>query len=332
MHTNIVDVENICKSFKVSKRRGGLLNYIANIFIPRYEIKKAVNDISFSIKEGDTVGLIGSNGAGKSTTIKILSGILYPDSGEISVAGYIPYKERKKYVENIGVVFGQKSQLAWDLPLIDSLELIKKIYRIPKKLYDENLDIFKDLLGLEEFIYQPVRQLSLGQRMRADIAAALLHSPKLVFLDEPTIGLDVVAKQRIREFLKHINKEKKVTLIFTTHDMADIEQTCKRLIIIDKGEKIFDGTIDEIKHLYRGERKLIMEFAKVYDIIYDVPGLIKNRLSSIKYEFIISENKIKMNDLVSHMITNYEVIDLSIVEPSIERIVRQVYEEGICVQ
>ena len=232
----IIRAKGIKKTFKVNKRSKGLPSAIANLFVPKYTEKRAVDGIDFEIKKGEAVGFIGANGAGKSTTIKMLSGILYPDSGEIEALGYIPYKNRKKYVSNIGVVFGQKSQLSWDLPVIDSFELLKHIYKIPENLYKENLKKFTEMLDMESFIEQPVRQLSLGQRMRADIVAALLHSPELVFFDEPTIGLDVVAKERIREFIRYINKEQKVTMIFTTHDMKDIEETCGRMLLIDKGK------------------------------------------------------------------------------------------------
>jgi ABC-2 type transport system ATP-binding protein len=242
----IIRVDSLRKAFKVSKRPRGFLGHVANLFAPMYETRMAVNGISFAIDQGEAVGLIGSNGAGKSTTMKMLSGILYPDSGSIEVAGFVPYRQRREYVANIGAVFGQKSQLSWDLPVIDSFDLLKHIYRVPEETYRANLAYFTELLGLASFIHQPVRQLSLGQRMRADITAALLHSPKLVFFDEPTIGLDVVVKERIREFVCRLNRERGVTILFTTHDMQDIERTCKRLIIIDNGVKLYDGTVDGI--------------------------------------------------------------------------------------
>ena len=203
----IVEVENLRKEYKISKRAKGLFGNIANLFFPKYEKKVAVDGISFQIEKGEMVGFIGANGAGKSTTIKMLSGILYPDSGDIRVKGFRPYYDRKKYVSNIGVVFGQKSQLSWDLPVIDSYELLKHIYKIPAEIYKENLEQYIELLDMQDFIEQPVRQLSLGQRMRADIGAALLHSPEIIFFDEPTIGLDVLAKEKIRNFIKVLNKQ-----------------------------------------------------------------------------------------------------------------------------
>lgn len=246
----MIEVKEIKKYYKIAKRKQGLLASIQSLFKREYEVKKAVDGISFSIKKGEIVGFIGPNGAGKSTMIKMLSGILYPDVGTLQVNGYIPYKQRKQYVKNIGVVFGQKSQLNWDLPLIESFELMRYIYKIPKERYEENLKKFTKLLDMESFVNQPVRQLSLGQRMRGDIVAALLHSPELVFFDEPTIGLDVVAKEKIREFVRHMNQTEHTTIIFTTHDMQDIEKVCDRLIIIDNGKKIYDGTIMEIKSKY----------------------------------------------------------------------------------
>ena len=252
----IIEVTGVKKFYKIAKREKGFFQTLKTLFRREYEIKKAVNDISFSIKKGEIVGFIGPNGAGKSTTIKMLSGILYPDAGKVVVNGYIPWKQRKQYVKNIGVVFGQKSQLNWDLPLIESFELMKYIYRIPQKKYEENLEKFTKLLDMESFINQPVRQLSLGQRMRGDIVAALLHSPEIVFFDEPTIGLDVVAKEKIREFIKYMNQPEATTIIFTTHDMQDIEKVCERLIIIDLGKKIFDGSIEEIKQKYANSKSI----------------------------------------------------------------------------
>ena len=259
MDNKKIIVKNLKKEYKISKRGKGLFGRILNFIIPKYEYKKAVNDISFEINQGEIVGFIGANGAGKSTTVKMLTGILYPDAGEIIIDGFNPYKDRKRYVKNIGVVFGQKSQLAWDLPVIDSFELLKNIYNISDAEYTNNLKIYSNLLDLQSFINQPVRQLSLGQRMRADIAAALLHSPQIIFFDEPTIGLDVLAKEKIRDFIKFLKEEKHITMIFTTHDMADIEKTCDRLILIDNGKKMYDGSVQQMLNIYGKKRKLIIE-------------------------------------------------------------------------
>ena len=258
---SFIKVDNICKKYRISKRGSGIPGMVANLFMPKYENKEAVKNISFTIEKGEMVGFVGPNGAGKSTTIKMLSGILYPDSGSISVDGVIPYKQRKEYVGRIGVVFGQKSQLQWDLPVIDSFELLKAIYSVPNDVYKKNLDRYTELLDMSKFLKQPVRQLSLGQRMRADIAAALLHSPEIVFFDEPTIGVDVVGKENIRNFIRQLNAEDKVTMIFTTHDMQDIEKTCRRLIIINKGTKIYDGSLDRVRKLHGSSRQLDVIFA-----------------------------------------------------------------------
>ena len=312
---NMISVQNVKKYYRVAKREKGFGQTLASLFHRKYEIKKAVNDIGFTIKKGEIVGFIGPNGAGKSTTIKMLSGILYPDAGDIKVKGYIPYKQRKQYVKNIGVVFGQKSQLNWDLPLVESFELMKYIYKIPQKLYEENLHKFIKLLDMEEFINQPVRQLSLGQRMRGDIVAALLHSPDIVFFDEPTIGLDVVAKEKIREFIKIMNQTEKTTIIFTTHDMQDIEKVCNRLIIIDAGKKVFDGGIEEIKAKYAHSKtiEMLLEDGTTKLHTFDV-------------------NKYAMNEVIEQLFTQYAIKDISIREPEIDAIIRDIYEGRIALK
>jgi ABC-2 type transport system ATP-binding protein len=327
----VIEGKNLKKVFKISKREKGLLGHLANLFSPKYIVKNAVDDISFNIKKGDAVGFIGANGAGKSTTIKMLSGILSPTEGNITALGLNPHKDRIEYVAKIGAIFGQKSQLSWDLPIIDSFELLQKIYHIPEKKFQENLAMFTDILDMKSFIEQPVRQLSLGQRMRADIAAALLHSPEVVFFDEPTIGLDVVAKEKIREFIRYMNKELGVTIIFTTHDMQDIEKTCERLIIIDQGKKIYDGTVTGIKAHFGSERKLIVKFEHDYDIteIIGNPNIkIINKKDRIK-EFLFKDKEIEVKSLILNIFEKYSVSDLTISEPDIEEVVREIYDKGI---
>ena len=239
----------------------------------------------------------------------MLSGILYPDEGNIKINGFIPYKQRKQYVKNIGVVFGQKTQLNWDLPLIESFELMKFIYKIPQQKYEENLHKFTELLDMEEFINQPVRQLSLGQRMRGDIVAALLHSPEIVFFDEPTIGLDVVAKEKIREFIKYMNQTENTTIIFTTHDMQDIEKVCERLIIIDEGKKVFDGGIDEIKTKYAHSKTVEM--------------LLEDGTKEMQ---TFDTNEMPMNEVMEKLFVENRIKDISICEPEIDGIIRDIYE------
>ncbi len=321
---SFIEVSHVSKSFKISKRSAGIPGMIANMVAPRYEEKKAVNDISFTIEKGEMTGFIGPNGAGKSTTIKMLSGILCPDRGTICVNGYVPYKQRKEYVAGIGVVFGQKSQLQWDLPVIDSFELLKAIYRIPEKVYERNLKRFADMLDMGGFMNQPVRQLSLGQRMRSDIVAALLHSPQIVFFDEPTIGVDVIGKEIIREFIRELNAKDEVTMLFTTHDMQDIEKTCKRLIIIDKGEKMYDGSLHEIREKYGTARQLVAEFNEETDVS-PIENVAISNLEDGRVRLAFDNNKVDVNSLMNRLLGTYNVRDLTVTEPEIESIIQKMY-------
>ncbi len=312
---NMIEVSNVKRYYKIAKRNEGMGNSLKHLFRREYVVKKAVDDISFTIKKGEIVGFIGPNGAGKSTTVKMLSGILYPDDGSVIIDGFVPYKQRKQYVKNIGVVFGQKSQLNWDLPLIESFELMKYIYKIPQDVYEENLHKFTRLLDMEDFINQPVRQLSLGQRMRGDIVAALLHSPEIVFFDEPTIGLDVVAKEKIREFVKYMNETDQTTIIFTTHDMQDIEKVCERLIIIDAGNKIYDGSIEEIKSKYANTKTIEI--------------LLENGQKEIK---TFQVNETPMNEVMEQLFSEHCIKDISICEPEIDGIIRDIYEGKVSLE
>ncbi len=321
---SFIEVNGVSKEFKVNKRSAGIPGMIANMFVPKYEIKKAVNELSFTIEKGEMVGFIGPNGAGKSSTIKMLSGILCPDKGSIKVNGYIPYKQRKAYVKNIGVVFGQKSQLQWDLPVIDSFELLRAIYRIPEDRYKKNLERFTEMLDMKSFINQPVRQLSLGQRMRSDIVASLLHSPDIVFFDEPTIGVDVIGKETIRSFIKQLNAEDKVTMIFTTHDMQDIEQTCNRIIIIDKGSLMYDGSLHGIRNKYGSERRLIAEFNEECQVS-PMENVAMEKMKDRKISFNFDNNVVDVNKLMHEILDNYNVRDITVAEPEIESIIQKMY-------
>ncbi|MHB8964039.1 MAG: ABC transporter ATP-binding protein [Saccharofermentanales bacterium] len=256
----MITLNNISKTFKVAKREKGTRAAFQSLFKRDYKYIKALDNISFHIGEGEIVGYIGPNGAGKSTTIKVMSGILVPDSGSCTVMGYNPWHDRRQYVRNIGVVFGQRTQLWWDVPIADSFDLLKDIYKIPQHEYKDNLSLLTETLDLSEFINTPLRQVSLGQRMRAEIAASLLHSPKILFLDEPTIGLDAVSKLAVRHFIKTINKEKKLTVILTTHDMNDIEALTDRIILIGKGKILHDGRMQKIKHDFDDYRTLTITF------------------------------------------------------------------------
>lgn len=322
---SFIEVKNISKEFKVNKRSAGIPGMIANMFVPKFEIKKAVNDLSFTIEKGEMVGFIGPNGAGKSSTIKMLSGILCPDKGSITVGGFIPYKQRKAYVGNIGVVFGQKSQLQWDLPVIDSFELLRAIYRIPEEKYKKNLERFTEMLDMKSFINQPVRQLSLGQRMRSDIVASLLHSPEIVFFDEPTIGVDIIGKETIRSFIKELNEQDKVTMIFTTHDMQDIEQTCKRIIIIDKGSLMYDGSLQKIRSKYGTTRRLIAEFNEETSVA-PIKNVIIEDLKDRKASFTFDNNIVDVNKLMHEVLEKYSVHDVTVAEPEIESIIQKMYK------
>lgn len=249
----MITMEHVCKSYKVAKRNAGMKEACKALFRRKTETIRALSDVSFSINDGEMVGYIGPNGAGKSSTIKILSGILTPDSGSCLIDGRIPWKNRIEHVRQIGVVFGQRSQLWWDVPVIDSFALLKDIYSIPIPVYKKNLEELTQMLHLQELLKTPTRQLSLGQRMRCELAASLLHSPKLLFLDEPTIGLDAVSKLAVREFILQLNKEHKTTIILTTHDMQDIEALTNRIILIGKGHVLIDGTLDDMRQLAAGE-------------------------------------------------------------------------------
>ena len=262
----MITMEHVCKSYKIAKRNAGFRAACKALFQREHELIHALNDVSFTIGDGEMVGYIGPNGAGKSSTIKILSGILTPDSGTVLVDGRIPHKNRIRHVREIGVVFGQRSQLWWDVPVIDSFELLKDIYSIPDSQYRKSLEELTELLNLKELLRSPTRQLSLGQRMRCEIAASLLHRPRILFLDEPTIGLDAVSKLAVRDFILQQNQNHKTTVILTTHDMQDIEALTSRIILIGKGRLLLDGTIDDIKKGGESIDETVAELYRSYDI------------------------------------------------------------------
>jgi ABC-2 type transport system ATP-binding protein len=325
---SIITVSDLIKEFKVYQHHEGFFGAIRNLASSKYSIIKAVDGVSFDVEEGQIVGYVGPNGAGKSTTIKMLTGILVPTSGNIDVAGLVPYKKRKENAQRIGVVFGQRTQLWWDLPVIESFQLLRRIYRIPLERYKANLDAFHDLLKIGDFINTPVRKLSLGQRMRCDLSAALLHDPPILYLDEPTIGLDVVAKQRVREFLKQINTDRKTTIILTTHDLSDVEKLCKRMMIIDHGKVIYNGTVEEIKRRYGKKRRLIIDLADDYNEI-SLPGV--SVISRIDHRACLEFNRDEMtaSELIAQVTKKYDITDLTIEDPEIAIIVAGIYEDGM---
>ncbi|MEG6522504.1 ABC transporter ATP-binding protein [Desulfotomaculum sp. 1211_IL3151] len=325
---SLIEVKHLYKQYDVAKRQEGMWGAVRSLFHREYLSKMAVQDISFTIKAGEVVGYIGPNGAGKSTTIKMLTGILVPTSGDILINGIVPYKERQKNARQIGVVFGQRTQLWWDLPAIESFELLKQVFQIPQQRYRKNMDTFAEILGLGEFMQTPVRQLSLGQRMRADIAASLLHDPSILFLDEPTIGLDVVAKERMRTFIKEINQERGVTVILTTHDMSDIEKLCRRMILIDKGQVMYDGELAKIKEKFGQHRLLIIDL-EGEESGFSMAGAEVIREEGNRKWLRFNRRQISASQLINQISERYEIKDLAISDPEIDEMIRQIYEKGI---
>lgn len=324
----MIEVKNLTKIFKKPYRGNGLKGMIKTLFSRKYEEIHAVNNISFNINEGEIVGYIGANGAGKSTTIKMMSGILHPTSGEVIVDGMTFDKNRKKINKQMGVVFGQKTQLWWDIPLIETFKILKSIYEISDEDYNERFNYLCDLLDLRSFLTQNVRSLSLGQRMRADFAAALIHSPKIVYLDEPTIGLDVLVKDRIRTAIKELNKKYHTTVILTTHDMKDIEELCNRIIIIDKGSILYDGTLQNIKYKFGNTKTILLP--KNVEINEEQ---LKLNFEGVVIEFTdenirlkFSLNELQLDEILLFLINEYHVKDFKIEDISIEDITKQLYE------
>ncbi|MBI5814439.1 MAG: ATP-binding cassette domain-containing protein [Nitrospinae bacterium] len=329
MAEEVILAENLTREFKISTGRGGLLGSVANLFKMQRSVKKAVDGVSFSIKEGEFAGYVGENGAGKSTTIKILTGILTPTSGRASVAGIVPYENRIENSRNIGVVFGQRTQLWWDLPVEDSFDLLRSIYHVPQADYARNFRELSETLELAPLLRTPARKLSLGQRMRCDLAASLLHNPRVLFLDEPTIGLDIIAKDQVRKFLKRINAERKTTIILTTHDMDDIEALCERIIILDEGRIAYDGSTDRLKNLYAREKLLEVEFHDYYPDIAALPGarLVKSEANRKWIRFNPDETSVQ--SVISSLLANYQVKDIAIHEPTVEDVVKNIYSNGM---
>ena len=297
---SFINVDCISKTFKVAKRNSGLKAALKSFFKREYTYIDAVKNVSFSIEKGEIVGYIGPNGAGKSTTIKMLSGILLPTAGNIRVNGLDPFKDRKKYVSNIGVVFGQRSQLSWDIPAEDTFDLLKDIYDLSDKEYQKTKTELVNLLNIQEVMKQPVRSLSLGQRMRCEIAASLLHKPKILFLDEPTIGLDAESKKIVRDFIKKLNKNHKTTVILTTHDMTDIEALAKRIILIGKGELLYDGTLSNLKKKYGSYKEVLVSTNEKIDKIR-LKGIIKKSKNINGYSFIIDSNVLSLSKLLNNL-------------------------------
>lgn len=328
---NIISVKNLSKTFKKPIREEGLLGMIKSFFSRKYEEVHAVEDISFDIAEGEIVGYIGANGAGKSTTIKMMCGILHPTGGSVTVDGMDFEGHRQEINREMGVVFGQKTQLWWDIPLIETFKILKSIYEVSDEEYEERFGYLCELLDMKPFLNQTVRSLSLGQRMRADFAAALIHSPKIVYLDEPTIGLDVLVKDKIRGAIKELNKKYNITVILTTHDMKDIEELCSRIIIIDKGKILYDGKLTDIKYRF-GNTKTIYIPNNVTideDSLKAEFGAVTIEAADDRFAIKFSQNDVDLDSMLLYLINNYHIKDFKIEDISIEDITKKLYENQL---
>lgn len=321
----MIEVSHLKKEFRIPVQKKGRFAAVRNLFSGEYTVKRAVDDISFTVDKGEIVGFIGKNGAGKSTTIKMLSGILKPTSGSVTVDGIRPFEQRMENAGQIGVVFGQKTQLWWDVPLIESYRLLREIYKIDDKVYRENLDRYIPMLGLEEVIHKPVRQMSLGQRVKSDICAALLHDPKILFLDEPTIGVDVVSKKYLHDFISEINREKGTTVLLTTHDMGDIEKLCSRVVVIDSGRLMYDGGLESMVQKFGAVRSLMIEFeTPVEDFRIEDAELVRSEGNRKWFSF--HRDRATPMGLIRSIGDRFPIHDIAIIEPDIENIVRNLYE------
>lgn len=344
----IIKMTNLNKEFKILKRHEGIKGSIRDLFSRDYQMLKAVDNVTMDIMPGEIVGYLGPNGAGKSTTIKMMTGVLEPTSGEILVNGRVPYENRTRNAQDIGVVFGQRSQLWWALPAIESFRILKEIYQISDKDFKENLEYYDALVGASELYHKPVRQMSLGQRTLCDILAAFLHNPGVVFMDEPTIGLDVSMKSKIRELVGSLNREKGTTIILTTHDMGDVDALCKRIVIIDKGKMIYDNDIEHLRKFFGAYRTIRIQFHRCAEDFGDevrkkqaqeVETWLRLRFPDSKslavlvednwIQILINEDEVRMMEAVNCIQENRQIADMSIQEISTESVIRKIYEGGV---
>jgi ABC-2 type transport system ATP-binding protein len=321
-------VRELKKTYQVALQRRGALGALRSLVNRKTRLVRAVDGISFEIAPGELVGYLGPNGAGKSTTLKILTGLLVPTSGEVQVGEFVPWRQRRSYVAHIGAVFGQRTSLWWDLPVIESLELLQHIYDVAPGKFRHNLDEFRKLLDLDAFVDTPVRSLSLGQRMRADLCAALLHEPPVLFLDEPTIGLDVVAKERIRQFIRHINQQRGVSVVLTTHDLSDVQKLCQRVMIIDKGRLLFDGQLSKLQERFGGRRQVVVDFGERYEAV-QVEGAEVTQHEGQRATFEFEQGTISASELIGRISARYRIQDLQVREPDIEATIRRIYEQRL---
>ena len=324
----IISADKLEKHFMIRRHYRGTFGAVRNLFTRQSRRVAAVDGVSFELEAGEFVGYLGPNGAGKSTTLKMLTGLLVPSGGQLHVNGFVPWKQRREYVAHIGAVFGQRTTLWWDLPLVESLDLLQYIYRIPADRFKQNLAEFTLMLELDEFMDTPVRSLSLGQRMRADIAAALMHDPALVFLDEPTIGLDVVAKERIRQFILHINARRGTTIMLTTHDLSDVQKLCERILIIDRGKLLFDGTLTTLQNRFGRQRELVVDFRENPGPFEVSGGTVveqKGPRSTIRFD----RSDQSASAIIQDLSARFNIQDLAVREPDIEGTIRRIYEERL---
>ena len=329
----IIEIKNVTKEFKVLNRREGLKGSLRDLFSRDYKTVRAVDNISMTIEQGEIVGYLGPNGAGKSTTIKMMTGVLEPTSGEILIGGVVPYQNRTKNAQEIGVVFGQRSQLWWALPLIESFRILKDIYQITDADYEGMLKLYRSLVDIEPLLHKPVRQMSLGQRTLSDILAAFLHNPKIVFLDEPTIGLDVSMKAKIRTLIHALNREKHTTVILTTHDMGDVDALCQRIVIIDKGKMLYDNDIEHLKGFFGAYRTLKIRVdgdlkAQAEEIGKALPDCAVSA-DEDWISVLVNEEKQKVMDVLAQLQKTHRIRDMQLMEISTEEVIRKIYEEGV---
>jgi len=332
--TNIIEVNQLRKEFKSYSSRQGLKGAFRDLLNRQYKTIPAVNDVTFTVKQGEMVGYIGENGAGKSTSIKMLTGILTPTSGKVLVNGMNPHKEREQFVQSIGVVFGQRSQLWWDIAVQESFRLLKKVYKVSDKDYNEHMEHVISTLDIGPLLDKPVRKLSLGQRMRCELAAALIHNPPLLFLDEPTIGLDVLVKLKIRQFLKEMNEKYKTTILLTTHDLSDIEALCERVIMLDEGKVIYDGALAKLRSHW-GEGKQI-EFQFEQEVLEEQLSFLTQDLDVVwqkgdkllSWNALVSDKESQMSELIGRIVGTHQITDVSVKEISTEEVIRNIYEKG----
>lgn len=332
--TNIIEVKQLRKEFKSYSSRQGLKGAFRDLLNRQYKTIPAVNDVTFTVKQGEMVGYIGENGAGKSTSIKMLTGILTPTSGQVLVNGMNPHKEREQFVGSIGVVFGQRSQLWWDIAVQESFRLLKKVYKVSDKDYNEHMEHVIDTLDIGPLLDKPVRKLSLGQRMRCELAAALIHNPPLLFLDEPTIGLDVLVKLKIRQFLKEMNEKYKTTILLTTHDLSDIEALCERVIMLDEGKVIYDGALAKLRSHWGEGKQIEFQFEK--EVFEDQLSFLTQELDVLwqkgdklnTWNALVSDKEAQMSELIGRVVGTHQITDLSVKEISTEEVIRNIYEKG----